>query len=95
MNLLPVAQLFDSLLGEKPKPYEWRGDARSRPTQAERENLSVHVDEDALRMIDIKQMFAQSRIDRYNDRRLLLAIVAITLASSAGGARELISAFLP
>lgn len=95
MNFLQGAQLLDALLGEKPKPYNWRDDARARPNPRERESLPVHVDECTLRQIEIKQMFAQSRIDRWNDRRLLFVIVAISLASGTGNVREFISAFLP
>jgi hypothetical protein len=90
-----IEPVFLALLGEPPKPYNWREDARARPNHRERESLPVHVDECTLRQIEIKQMFAQSRIDRYNDRKILLAIVAVSLASGAGTARELLSLILP
>lgn len=83
-------------LGDPPKPYDWRVDPRARPNPRERESLPVHVDECTLRQIEIKQMFAQSRIERYQDRKLLFAIVAIILATNGASAfPQLISAFLP
>jgi hypothetical protein len=94
MNFLPVAQLFDSLLGEKPAPYNWREDPRARPIPEERENLSVHVDQCTIRQIEIKQMFARTRMDRYRDRQLLLAIIAL-LASNMTGIPEALSKFFP
>jgi hypothetical protein len=97
MNLLPganLATLFQALLGEEPKAYDWRTDPRARPNPAERENLSVHVDQCTIRQIEIKQMFAKMRIERYSDRKLLLTIVAILLVDAAG-AREVLTAILP
>jgi len=86
---------MELLLGEKPAPYDWRQDPRARPSPEERQSLAVHADQDAIRLIEIKQMFAQSRIERYHDRKVLFVIVGILLATSAGGARELVTAFIP
>jgi len=91
-----IEPLFVALLGEPPKAYEWRNDPRARPNPRERESLPVHVDECTLRQIEIKQMFAQTRIERYQDRKLLFAIVAIILATNAAPVLpQIITAFLP
>ena len=87
--------LIELLLGVIPAPYDWRLDPRARPRPEERVNLAVHADEDAIRQIEIKQMFAQSRIDRYHDRKVLFVIVGILLATNVIGVREVIAAFLP
>lgn len=98
MNLLPganVAALFDALLGEKPLPYDWRNDPRARPNPAERENLSVHVDQCTICQIEIKQMFAKTRIERYSDRKLLLMMLFLMLGSNVENIREFLTAFFP
>ena len=98
MNLLPVATfagLLDAFLGDKPKPYNWRDDPRSRPIPAERENLSVHVDQCTIRQIEIKQMFARTRMDRYSDRKLLLMMLFLLLGSNVENIREFLTAFFP
>ena len=99
MNLLPgaasLAGLVDAVLGDKPKPYNWRDDPRSRPNPAERENLSVHVDQCTIRQIEIKQMFSKTRMDRYSDRKLLLMMLFLLLGSNAEKIREFLTALLP
>ena len=82
----------ETLLGEEPKPYDWRLDPRARPNPDEMKHISVHVEQCTIRQIEIKQMFAQMRMDRYHDRRLLVAnilsnsgvIVALVLALMGG-----------
>ena len=98
MNLLPganIAALFDALLGEKPEPYDWRNDPRARPSAEERQHLSVHADQDAIRMIEVKQMFSKTRMDRYSDRKLLLMMLFLLLGSNVENIREFLTAFLP
>ena len=98
MNLLPgvnIAGLIDAIIGEKPKPYNWRDDPRARPLPAERDNLSVHVDQCTIRQIEIKQMFSRTLVDRYGDRKLLLIILVLLFASNAEKMREVITAFIP
>lgn len=92
--MIDIARRF--ALGDKPEPYDWRNDPRARPMPGERnEYTAQHVDQCTIRQIEIKSMFAQVRIDRYRDRQLLLAIIAILLATNMSGVREVLAAFLP
>ena len=86
----------DFILGEKPVHYDWRLDPRARPQPGERNKYtSAHVDNCTIRQIEIKQMFAQTRIDRYSDRKVLYAIIGILLASNVISVRELLLALVP
>lgn len=83
--------LLDLFMGERPQEpevYDPRTDPLARPSTDERRKLAVHVDQDAIRIIEIKQMFSQSRVERYydrveryRDRKLLLAIIALLIVT--------------
>lgn len=84
-----------TLLGESPDPYDWRLDPRARPNADERRKLSIHVDQCAIRQVEIKQKLSDIRIDRYNDRKLLVWIVVLLILVNLNGARDLFAMLLP
>lgn len=65
------------LFGDQPEPYDPRLDPRAAPVTGERQKLSVHVDQCAMRQVEIKLQLSHIRIERWKDRRLLLAIIAL------------------
>ena len=69
------------LFGDQPEPYDPRLDPRAAPVTGERQKLSVHVDQCAMRQVEIKLQLSHIRIERWKDRRLLLAIIALLIVT--------------
>jgi len=67
------------LFGDQPEPYDERLDPRARPVTGERQKLSIHVDQCAIRQVEIKTQLSHIRIERWKDRRLLLAIIGLLI----------------
>lgn len=68
------------LFGEPPEPYDPRLDPRARPVVGERNKATaVHVDQCAIRQVEIKLQLSHIRIEAWKDRRLLIAIIALLL----------------
>lgn len=81
------------LFGERPERYDPRLDPRASPVTGERQKLSVHVDQCAMRQVEIKQKLSDMRIDRWNDRRLLIAIIALLVLNKVIDLGQLASVF--
>ena len=93
---MSVVEILALALGDKPEPYDWRNDPRARPMPGERNQYTAaHVDQCTIRQIEIKSMFAQTRIDRWKDRKLLLMIIAILLGTNLISLRDVVHALLP
>lgn len=67
--------------GPPPRPYDRHRDHRSRQHPDERRKLSIHADVCLERNQDIHEELSQLRLDRYYDRRLLLAILMLLLGN--------------
>lgn len=91
-----VVRLTEALVGQKPDRYDWRDYPEAVPSQREREDVGVHAELDAIRFININRTLAQIRIDRYHDRKLIVAtlvsnlmLVAMMLAALVSGANSI------
>lgn len=69
------------LFGDQPEQYDPRLDPLAQPVTGERQKLSVHVDQCAMRQVEIKTQLSHIRIERWRDRRLLLAIIALLIVT--------------
>lgn len=81
------------LFGERPERYDPRLDPRAQPVSGERQKLAIHVDQCAIRQVEIKQKLSDMRIDRWNDRRLLIAIIALLVLNKVLDIGQLASVF--
>ena len=89
--------VLELLLGPKPELYDWRRDRRAiEPASGERNKYTAtHVDNCAIRQVEIKYELSRIRVDAYNQRQLLVIIIGLLILNGAAGAEEMIQIFFP